>query len=499
MYLHGMHEYGLWSLAPPLIAIVLAIWTKQVYISLILGIFLGVLIISNGNLIEGFLMTVETLVHVFSDAGNTRTIMFGALIGAIIIFMQRSGGVTGFINYIEDRLSSMTADSDAQPKRRVQFMAFLSGVLIFVESSMSVLTTGSLFRPVFDKMGISREKLAYIADSSSAPICILLPFNGWGAMVMGLLLAQGFDNPFQVMMQSIMYNFYPLLALLLLILVITFGWDFGSMKKAEQRTRSGKLLWDDAQPMVSEEITQVDPKEGVPAEIGNMLLPLITMVAMMPIMLVFTGWHSTAALDTESFSQHVFVALGQGSGSTSVLIAVIVSILVSSVYYAVRGFFTLKETVDLVFKGISGLMPIALLLMFAFAIGAVCRELGTGVYVAQVAENWLNPGLVPLLIFLISCFIAFSTGTSWGTFAIMIPIAIPLAEQMMFDPVIALAAALGGGIFGDHCSPISDTTILSSMAAATDHIDHVRTQFPYALIAGGVTCILYLIVGFTAT
>ncbi len=491
-----VHEFGFWSLLPPVIAIVLAIWTKQVYISLIFGIFLGWLILNDGNVIAGFMDTLNALVEVFADGGNTKTIMFSALIGAIIVFIQRSGGVEGFIHLVTQRLARIEAQGKRNKKVYVQLMAFVTGVAIFVESSMSVLTVGSLFRPVFDKLGISREKLAYIADSSSAPICILLPFNGWGALIMGLLLAQGFSNPFQLMMQSVVYNFYPILALLLLLGVILFQWDLPAMRKAEERTQGGKLLWDNAQPMVSEEITEVVAKPGITPRAMNMALPLLVMVLMMPIMLTATGWQSDAAQEAGGVGAKVFAALGQGSGSTSVLVAVVVSILFSAGLYATQRMFSLKETVDLVFKGISGLMPIALLLLFAFAIGAVCKELQTGEYVAGLAKAWLNPGMIPLLVFLISCFIAFATGTSWGTFAIMIPIAIPMAQEMGVGETIALAAALGGGIFGDHCSPISDTTILSSMAAATDHIDHVRTQIPYVAIAGGLTALLYLLVGY---
>ncbi len=491
-----MHEYGFWSVLPPVIAIVLAIWTKQVYVSLIFGLFLGWLILNDGNLLHGFLDTLYALVDVFSDPGNTRTIMFSALIGGIILFIQRSGGVEGFIKWISLKLDQLDKKGGRGKNTWVQLMAWLTGILIFVESSISVLTVGSLFRPIFDRLGISREKLAYIADSSSAPTCILIPFNGWGALIMGLLLTQGFHNPFQVMMQSVIYNFYPILTLIGVVVVILMKWDLPAMKKADKRAQEGILLWPNAQPMISEEITEVPPKEGVMPKAYNMVLPLVIMVLMMPIMLIYTGWDQ--AVETYpggSFSQKAFHALGQGSGSTSVLVGVVVSLLFSMVFYSSQRIFNLKENVDIVFKGISGLMPIALLLLFAFAIGAVCKELKTGLYLAGLAKQWLSPALIPMLIFLISSFIAFSTGTSWGTFAIMIAIAVPMAQQMQVNEVIAIAAALGGGIFGDHCSPISDTTILSSMAAATDHIDHVKTQMPYAVIVGSISALMYLVLG----
>jgi Na+/H+ antiporter NhaC len=492
-----MHEYGFLSILPPIIAIILAIWTKQVYVSLIFGLFLGWLILDDGNLLHGFLDTLYALVDVFTDPGNSRTIMFSALIGAVILFIQRSGGVEGFIHWITKRLEKLDKKAGSDKRVWVQLFAWATGVLIFVESSISVLTVGSLFRPVFDRLKISREKLAYIADSSSAPTCILIPFNGWGALIMGLLLVQGFDNPFQIMMQSIVYNFYPILTLAGVVFVIFFGWDLPGMRRAQKRTEQGLLLWPNAQPMVSEEITDVPAKAGVKPKALNMLIPLLVMVFMMPLMLIYTGWEKTLETHADgSFAAQVFHAIGQGSGSTSVLVGVVVSILASMALYSAQGIFNLKENVDIVLKGISGLMPIALLLLFAFAIGAVCKELHTGEYLAGVAKEWISPALVPMLIFLISGFIAFSTGTSWGTFAIMIAIAVPMAREMAVNEVIAIAAALGGGIFGDHCSPISDTTILSSMAAATDHIDHVKTQMPYALIVGGVSAIMYLMLGF---
>lgn len=492
-----MHEFGIWSLVPPIVAIVLAIWTKQVYVSLMLGIFLGWLIINEGNLLVGFLDTLHALVDVFNDAGNTRTIMFSALIGAVIVFIQRSGGVEGFIRWLTKKLEELEHRGGRDKKVWVQLIAWFTGMLIFVESSISVLTVGSLFRPIFDRLKISREKLAYIADSSSAPTCILIPFNGWGALIMGLLLAQGFDNPFQVMIQSIVYNFYPILALIFLLIIILTQWDFPIMRKAEIRTQQGDILWDDATPVVSEEITEIKAKKGVEPRMINMIVPLVLMVGMMPVMLAYTGWDQALESQPESWGSTLLLALGLGSGSTAVLVAVVVSIMGSMLLYKLQGIFDLKENVSLIFKGISGLMPIALLLLFAFAIGNVCKELQTGIYIADVAKAWLSPALVPCLIFLISCFIAFSTGTSWGTFAIMIAIAVPMARQMEVNEVIAIAAALGGGVFGDHCSPISDTTILSSMAAATDHIDHVKTQLPYVMVAGIGATLLYLVVGLT--
>lgn len=492
-----MHEYGLLSLVPPVIAIVLAIRTKQVFVSLLFGIWLGWVIIDDFNLLRGSFDTIQAMVDVFQDPGNTRTIMFAALVGALIIFIQRSGGVAGFISLVNRLLEKFEAKKKGSNRIIIQLLAWATGLIIFVESSISVLTVGALYRPIFDRLGISREKLAYIADSSSAPSSILIPFNGWGAFIMGLLAAQGFADPFRTMFRAMAYNFYPILALLLVVVLILTRRDFGPMAKAERRAREeGKLMNDDAQPMVADELTEVPVKEGVSFKAYNMVVPIAIMVFMMPVMLAYTGWAAaTEQLPEATWFRRLLFAIGQGSGSTSVLIAVLSSILCSMMFYAIQGIMGLKEMVDLTLKGISGMMPLALLMLLAFAIGAVCREMGTGQYVADVAKAWLSPRLVPFIVFLVSSFIAFSTGTSWGTFAIMIAIAVPMAQGMGANEYMAIAAALGGGVFGDHCSPISDTTILSSMASASDHIDHVKTQLPYALAMGVLTSVFYLIIG----
>lgn len=492
-----MDNYGFWSVLPPVIAIVLAIRTKQVFIALLFGIWLGWVILSGWNILEGTFSTIEALVAVFKEESNTRTIIFSALVGALIAFIQRSGGVEGFIEKVNQLLIYFEEKKKGKSRMIVQLLAFLTGMLIFVESSISVLTVGSLYRPVFDKLKISREKLAYIADSSSAPSCILIPFNAWGAYIMSLLVTQGFDDPFSVLFKSFPYNFYPMLAILIVIIVVLSQKDIGAMKKAEYRARvKGKVLSDNAQPMVSSDITVMETKEGIKPRAINMIAPILTMVLMMPVMLAFTGWNAVSEIENTSFFNRIFLAIGQGSGSSAVLYSVITSLLVSMMLYRSQKIMKTGEMVELALKGIGGLMPLALLMVMAFAISAVCNALGTGIYVAEVSKAWLTPGLVPAIVFVVSAFIAFSTGTSWGTFAIMISISVPMAEALDTNVYLTIAAALGGGVFGDHCSPISDTTILSSMASASDHIDHVKTQLPYALIGGAIATLMYVVVGY---
>ena len=490
-----MDNYGFLSVLPPVIAIILALRTKQVYVALLFGIWFSWLIMNDWNFLTGTLASIEGMVDVFKSAGNTRTIMFSALVGALLLFIQYSKGVEGFINRLNVLIDYFEKKGSGYSRVIVQILAMFTGLILFVESSISSLTVGTLYRPIFDKLKIPREKLAYIADSSSAPSSILIPFNAWGAFIMGLLLTQGIEAPFSTLMSSIIYNFYPIIAIITVFIIILSKKDFGPMAKAENRTRTtGKLMNDNAKPMISDVITSYKPKEGIKARSYNMVIPLLTMVIMMPINLAYTGWNEVG--DYTSFFNHVSQAIGNGSGSSSVLYAVITAIMVAMLMYRVQGIMKLKEMMDLILKGISELMPLALLMMLAFAISNACNALGTGEYVANWSKEWLSPEFLPAIVFVLSSFIAFSTGTSWGTFAIMLAISIPMVNVHGGNMTLVIAATLGGGIFGDHCSPISDTSIISSMASASDHIDHVKTQLPYALIGGVISTILYLIMGF---
>ena len=469
-----METYGWLSILPPLLAIFLAIKTKHVYISLVLGIWLGWTIIHSWNPVSGLIDTLGALVNVFKDEDNTRVILFSGLVGAIITFTQYSGGMKGFINWVVGKGLVRT-------RKSAGLLAWFLGFIIFIEANICVLVSGAVARPIFDKLKISREKLSYILDSTSAPKCILIPLNAWGAFVIGLLVIQGVENPVRVLISSMPFNFYAIFALLIVLIVVVTEKDFGPMKKAEHRVRvENKLLRDGAEPLISTEVVTMEAKEGIPPRALNMILPVVTMVVMMPVVLLITGKGN----------------LMEGSGSASVLWAVIAGLTVGAVAYRAQGIMKVKEITDIFMKGVGGLIPLASLMILAFAIGDICDALGTGPFVAQAAKSTLNPGIIPTVIFLVSCFIAFSTGTSWGTFAIMIPIAVPMINIIGLHPGLIIAAVLGGGVFGDHCSPISDTTIISSMASATDHIDHVRTQLPYALTAAGFSLLLFIIFGF---
>ena len=477
-------DVGWLSIIPPVLAIGLAIRTKQVYLSLGLYIFLAWTILNSWNPLQGLIYSLNAFVMSITvgsisggeaDLGNARTLLFSALVGSMITLTQRSGGMEGFINWVEKRGLAAT-------RRSVGFMTTLVSLCIFLESNFGLLVSGSVARPLFDKCRISREKLSYIIDATCAPKCILIPLNGWGAYLIALLAAQQIDTPVALILAALPFNFYAILALVQVGAVILFDWNVGPMREAERRVREeGKLLRDGAAPLVAAEVSALESKPGVPARAFNMVAPVVTMVLMVPFIMWLTG-------DGD---------MTRGSGSQAVLWGVIAGLLVAGTAYLAQGIMSVKELTDYAIQGIQGLIPLVLVLALAFTIGNTTRVLGTGEFLAQAAQSTLHPGFIPSILFLLACFIAFSTGTSWGTFAIMIPIVIPMIELLGLHPGLTIAAALGGGIFGDHCSPISDSTIVASMAAATDHIDHVRTQLPYALQAAAASLVLFLIAGFT--
>jgi Na+/H+ antiporter NhaC len=466
-------DYGWLSVVPPLLAIFLAIKTKQVYLSLFLGIFSGWLIIKGWDPFSGMASAIESCIHVFADEDNSKVIIFSALVGALISLTQISGGVQGFIDMIQKKKLVNT-------RKKAALFSFLTGCIIFIESSISCLVTGTTFHPIFEKFKISREKLAYICDTTSSPVCILIPLNAWGAYVVSLLIKENISNPISTFFSAIPLNFYPVFTLIIAgFIAVTFK-DFSFMKKAEERSlKTGKTIADNAVPLVSSEVSAIKPKAKIPHRAVNMIIPVLTMILMMPLSLIITGKGDLTA----------------GSGSTSVLWSVTAAIIVSGTLSIGQRLLTLHEVMDYILKGIGGLIPLAILMVFAFAIGDTCRTLGTGHYAASLADRFINPDFVAPVIFITSMFISFSTGTSWGTFAIMIPIAVPMAQLMGINLPLAIASVLSGSIFGDHSSPISDTTIISSMASSSDHIDHVRTQLPYAITAATAALIFFTVFG----
>jgi tetracycline resistance efflux pump len=491
-------SYGWLSVLPPLIAIGLAILTRQVMISLLTGVWAGWVIMAGWNPLTGTRDAINAIINVFGEAWQTRVILFTLLMGSLLMLMQRSGGIEGFVAWAQRW-------QWARSRMGAQLMAWMLGLGVFIESTITCLVVGTVSRPLFDRLKISREKLAYICDSTSAPVCMLFPINSWGALVLGLLLAQvaagnlAEGSTVTIFLQAVFLNFYAWGSVLLVLMIILTQKDFGPMKEAERRAREeGKVLRDGAQPVVDETIVAGATKEGVLPRMRNMLIPLLVLVLAVPAGIAITG--AMGVRGAEIAEPGFFNYLNEASGSLAVLWAVMAAVFVAAIFQWGQRIFSLSETIELLFRGAGGMLPLATLMMLAFAIGMVSNAIGTGPWVAEVVQPYLSPRLIAPVIFVVAGFVAFSTGTSWGTMAIMIPLAVPLAvnyqiEGAMVSIPLVVSAVLGGAIFGDHCSPISDTTVVSSMAACSDHIDHVRTQMPYALLTGAITVGIYIVVG----
>ena len=445
------------SILPPIVAIIFAIWKREVTIALLLAIFTASLILVGGNPVYAFADTVERIINVFSSAYNTRILIFSLLIGALIQLIKISGGVTAFVDWLTRR-------SLVNNQRKAGMLPTILGSSIFIDTNMSVLTAGLSSQALFDKFKMSRLRLAYIIDSTCAPISVLILLNGWGAAILGYVEETAVTDPTGVMLGSIGLNFYAIVTLLIVFYTVFSTKVHGPMRTMEQNIKQ------------SEQVEQSLPEA---TKKRYMLAPLIFMVVSILVFMFITG-------DGD---------LRKGSGSESVLWSVILSTLLALILLRYDAKKPTKELMEQSFKGLGNLLPLVTLVLLAFALSSAMGDLKTGEFVAQAVGDFIPLWLIPALIFTLAGFISFTTGTSWGTFGILIPIAIPLALALGISPSLVLGAVLGGAVFGDHASPISDTTVISSLAAGCDLLDHVKTQLPYALTAGGISIVLYILFG----
>ncbi|WP_237060638.1 Na+/H+ antiporter NhaC family protein [Microbulbifer sediminum] len=453
------------TLLPPFFAIGLALLTRQVYLALFAGIWLGYYLLNQSGVLPSLAEALDGVLAVLANPGDARVVMFTLVIGAFIITLERSGAVTGFVRFLE-RSHWVTNG------KRAQWMAWLVGVLIFIESNITVLVSGTVSRPLFDRFRVAREKLAYIIDSTSAPVCMLIPLNAWGAFNLGLLEGLDVSDPLTVLLSSIPLNLYAITAVAMTAFTIARNYNPGPMAAAQARTDGGEV--DGIELSV-----HIDKEKTAKPRAVNMIVPILVLILAMPAGLWITG-------NGEIFA---------GSGSTSVLWASLAGLTVVSVMVLAQRIMNLDELSHTWMEGAGRMLPLAVILVLALALGSVAKTLGTGDYVAGMVGDAIPLWLLPLVIFLVSGLIAFSVGSSWGTFSIMLPIAIPVASALGAEPALFVAAVLSGGIFGDHSSPISDTTIVSSLASGTEHIDHVRTQLPYALRAGAISAAGFVLLG----
>lgn len=455
----------LWyTVLPPVLALIIAVRTRNVFWALGGAIWIAETLIAGGNPLSGLLGSIDRSAGVLESGYNTRVLLFCLIIGALIAYMQKSGGIAALVK-------RLVSSGLASTRKRASLVTALTGSALFMETNVSLLSTGIMGRPLFDHMKMSRERLAYIIDSTSAPISILILINGWGAYLLGLIGGYGFDDPVALLAATIPLNFYALITLAIVYFTAATDKVYGPMKHAETRVAEAE-----------------NAAEVAPTKARFMAIPLFIMIAGTIGFMLWTGHKETGQINIETIMS--------GSGAQSILWAVVIATLTAFVLLRLSGGFKSEALIKMGFEGMGELLPAVAVIFLSLALGASLNALGTGAFMASVAAEFPIPALLPMIVFIVAGITSFATGTSWGTYGILVPIAIPLALGADIPPALALAAVMGGGVFGDHCSPISDTSIIASFAAGTDHISHVQTQLPYALVGAGLTCALYLVAGF---
>ena len=461
-----MENMGFISLIPVIIAVALALITKNTVFSLALACIIGCFLAGKG--VWGF---TDLMLEALGNADFIWVALIILLFGVLVTYYEKSGAISGFTQFLEAKNIK---------RKGVQLLAWALGLFCFADS-MSGLFVGSVMRRISDRAKISREKLSYIADATASPFAVICPYSSWPSYVAGLIIGMGCiadrKTAMSVVFRAIPLNFYAILSVLMVgLIALGIVKDFGPMKKAERRAeKTGKVLRDGAVPLsgtVTEESSSIKPRVLL-----NFVLPTVLLVVI-TVLTEFVG------------------------GEMRILEAVTIVVLLMSISFLIQGM-PLTELNETFIQGIQGAMPALLVLAVAYPLNTLSSEMGTAAYIVSVTEKFLSPALLPFGIFVICTLLSFATGTSWGTYAICLPLAVPMAfaaggGKVTLLVLLCIAAVEGGGVFGDHCSPVSDTTIMASMGAGADHIDHVKTQLPYALTCAGLAAVLYLVLGFVA-
>jgi tetracycline resistance efflux pump len=442
---------------PPVVALLVAVLTRNVYWALGAAILLSETLLASFNPGLGLLGSIDRGAQVFGDSGNTRILLFCLIIGALIAYLERANAFAAMVSWL-------TRTGMAAGPRRAGFVTAISGVIIFVETNVSLLATGLLGQRLFDRVNLSRARLAYVIDSTCAPVSVLILLNGWGAFILSMLAANGVNAPLEVMVQSIPLNLYALLTLALVFYVVLTNRSFGPMRVADEQVVNVQAL-----------------AERVDEPVGSLWAFVVPMAILVGGSIGFMAWTGKGNILAGSGSQSILWA---------VCLATIAAFLMLTRNPSERG-----GLVDAGFKGMGDLLPAVSIIFLALALGSSLKDLGTGAFIAQIASAMPYGWAIPAMLFVAAGITSFTTGTSWGTYGILVPLAIPLAVGAGIPLPLVLAAVLGGGVFGDHCSPISDTTIIASLASGCDHLEHVRTQLPYALLAGAGAIVFYLAAG----
>ena len=467
-------QYGFWSVVPPILTIVLALVTKNVFISLLIGIFTSSMVLCGGAPLTGLNDAFYSFIHTFESSGNTITLISFLLIGALIYLIEKSGGVEGFTEVMLKKRALI------KTKRGASIFTWLLGIIIFTSGSLSCMVTGSVSRPFNDTLKVPHEKSAFIVHATSTPWCVLFPLSGWLAALAGYLTSGGVpeNEAISVLLRSIPLNFYCILAVFGTLAVSLFGINIGPMRKAEERAdKTGALDNPGRGGTLTEETTS--PSKAKP-RVLNMLLPMGVLIATILAVLTITGKGNPT----------------QGAGMQSLLWGCILAVFTICILCVAQKLFSVDEVINEMFKGMGTMLPVAGILLFGFTMGNLVKDLDTGNYLTSVFMGVLSPALLPALSFLLCMLLSFATGTSMGTMAIMSVICLPMAISMGISIPLVAGAVFGGAIFGDHASPISDTTIMSCATTGCDIIDHVKTQMPYVLIFAAISLVLYGVLGF---
>lgn len=465
-----------WALIPPIVAIVLALITKEVYSSLFVGILIGGIFYS-GFEFEGTVLHVfqDGIVGVLSDSYNVGILVFLVILGIMVCMMNKAGGSAAFGRWASVHIKSRVG---------AQLATILLGVLIFIDDYFNCLTVGSVMRPVTDKHNVSRAKLSYLIDATAAPVCIIAPISSWAAAVTGFV--EGEDG-FSIFIRAIPYNYYALLTIVMMVTIVILKMDYGPMMLHETNALKGDLYTTPDRPYANAEEDIDESKGGV----IDLIFPIIVLIVCCVIGMIYTGGFFSGTGFVEAFSG--------SDASVGLMLGSFFAFIITIVFYALRKVLKFSESMACVPDGFKAMVPAILILTFAWTLKAMTDSLGAAEYVAGVmttaATGLVN--LLPAIIFLVGCFLAFATGTSWGTFGILIPIVVAVFngtnETMM---IMSISACMAGAVCGDHCSPISDTTIMASAGAQCNHVNHVSTQLPYAITVAAVSFVTYAIAGF---
>ncbi len=479
-----MFADSFWALLPAIIAITLALITKEVYSSLFIGIVVGGLLYSSFN-IEGAIqhVFVDGMIAQLSDSWNVGILIFLVVLGSMVMLMNRAGGSAAFGRW---------AVAHVKTKTGAQIATILLGMLIFIDDYFNCLTVGSVMRPLTDKHKISREKLAYLIDATAAPICIIAPISSWAAAVTGFVDGA---NGLTLFVRAIPYNFYAFLTIAMMVTLTYSKFDYGPMKKAELASKVYGAT-EKKVGLVSSTFAEDQPTPPVSqkGKVIHLVLPIVSLIVCCVIGMIYTGGF---------FSGESFIdAFSNSDASVGLVYGSVAALIITVIFYLLTSVITFSECMNAIPDGFKSMVPAILILTFAWTLKSMTDSLGAATYVASVVENFVNNNalvsFLPAIVFVVAVFLAFATGTSWGTFGILIPIVVSLFGADMGNElmIIAISACMAGAVCGDHCSPISDTTIMASAGAQCDHIAHVSTQLPYAFTAAAVSCVTYIIAGF---